>query len=126
MSYIWSAEWSISTRCLKLKLKFMAGHDLWHQLGFLPKFWLLQVLPDKTVAVLMYLAPHHKASRSARGVPSSLKLDFTVHESAAAADPVEQISDSQSAPSVSLPAPPPSPVQVDPRPDAGSGHRCPG
>ena len=76
------------------------------------KIWLLQVLPDKTVAVLLYLAPHHKASRSARSVPSTFKLDFTVAESMAAAGPVEQISDSQSAPAFTLPSPPPMPTQV--------------
>ena len=82
-----------------------------------PKLWLLQVLPERTVAVLMYMAPHHKASRSARSVPSSLKLDFTVLESVAAAGPVEEISNSQSMPAVSLPGPPPSPAQVDRWPD---------
>ncbi len=76
------------------------------------KAWLLQVLPEKTVAVLLYLAPHHKASRSARSAPSVLKLDFTVAESAAADGPVEQISDNQSAPAFTLPSPPPMPAQV--------------
>lgn len=64
------------------------------------------------MAVLLYLAPHHKASRSARGVASCLKLDFTVDESAEAAGPVEQISESQSLPLVSLPCPPPMPTTV--------------
>ena len=76
------------------------------------KTWLLQVLPEKTVAVLLFLAPHHKASRSARSAPSTFKLDFAVVESAAAAGPVEQISDSQSAPAFTLPSPPALPTQV--------------
>lgn len=64
------------------------------------------------MAVVLYLAPHHKASRSARCMPSTLKLDFTVAKAAAAAGLVEQISDSQSAPAFTLPSPPPTPAQV--------------
>lgn len=70
------------------------------------------MLPEKTVALLLYLAPRHKASRSARSVPSTLRLDFNVDESAPAAGPVEQVCDSQSAPSVTLPSPSPRLAQV--------------
>ena len=70
------------------------------------------MLPEKTVAVVLHLAPQHKASRSARSMPSTLKLDFTVAKSAAAAGPVEQISDSQGAPAFTLPSPPPTPDHV--------------
>ncbi len=80
----------------------------------LPPVWplIVQVLPEKTVSLLLYLAPHHRASRSTRSVPSSLKLDFTVDESADAVGPVEQISDSQSSSAATLPSPPPMPARV--------------
>ena len=77
--------------------------------------WNAQLLPDKTVAVLLYLAPHQRASRSARSTPSTLKLDFIVDESAPSTGAVEEVSDSHSWPPGILPSPPPVPAQVDAR-----------
>ena len=70
------------------------------------------MLPDKTVAVLLYLAPHQRASRIARSTPSTLKLNFTIDESAPSTGAVEEVSDSRSWPPGILPSPPPVPAQV--------------
>ena len=64
------------------------------------------------MAVLLFLAPQHKASRSARSVPSTLRLDFTVDDLAERTGAVEPTSQDQSWPEAPLPAPPPMPPQV--------------
>ena len=64
------------------------------------------------MAVLLFLAPQHKASRSARSVLSTLRLDFTVDDLAERTGAVEPTSQDQSWPEAPLPAPPPMPPQV--------------
>ena len=64
------------------------------------------------MAVLLFLAPQHKASRSARSVPSTLRVDFVVDDSAERTGAVESTSQDQSWPEAPLPAPPPMPTQV--------------
>lgn len=64
------------------------------------------------MAVLLFLAPQHKASRSARSVPSTLRLDFQLDESAERTGAVEPASQEQSWLEAPLPAPPPMPPQV--------------